>query len=192
MKSAIIRKIQRKSRAAPPWTGFTLIEVLVAVFVLAVGALGIAGMQAVTVREAGNLYFRTQADLLVTDIVDRMRANRSAARAPNSVYDGVSSASSADTSLADSCVGSSCSPAAIARFDIAQWAAAIDASHLPLAEGFIEHIDDSIDATGNVVGAVYHIRLYWDEDREGSVSTTQACALSVSSDSGCLRLQVQI
>ena len=42
--------------------GFTLIEVMVTVFILSVGILGVAGMQAVSVRESGNTYHRTQAD----------------------------------------------------------------------------------------------------------------------------------
>ena len=58
--------------------GFTLVEVLVAVFVLAIGILGMAGMQAVGVRESQNTYYRTQADMLANDIIDRMRANRAA------------------------------------------------------------------------------------------------------------------
>ncbi len=43
--------------------GFTLIEVMVAVFVLVVGTLGMAGMQAVSVRESQNSIFRSQADI---------------------------------------------------------------------------------------------------------------------------------
>ena len=62
--------------------GFTLIEVMVAVFVLAVGILGMAGMQAVSVRESQNSIFRSQADILAGDMADRLRANRSDATDP--------------------------------------------------------------------------------------------------------------
>lgn len=58
--------------------GFTLVEVLVALLVLSLGVLGIAGLQATSLRNKNNAYLRTQANILAYDIVDRMRANRSA------------------------------------------------------------------------------------------------------------------
>ncbi|MBK1672713.1 type IV pilus modification protein PilV [Ectothiorhodospira shaposhnikovii] len=55
--------------------GFTLIEVLVAVLVLAIGLLGLAGLQATSVRFNHEAHLRTQATFLAYDITDRMRAN---------------------------------------------------------------------------------------------------------------------
>lgn len=59
--------------------GFTLLEVLVAVMVLAIGLLGLAGLQATAVRFNSSAYLRSQATILAYDITDRMRANRQAA-----------------------------------------------------------------------------------------------------------------
>lgn len=59
--------------------GATLIEVLVAMFILAIGLLGLAGLQAVSVQSNQGAYYRSQATILAEDIADRMRANRSAA-----------------------------------------------------------------------------------------------------------------
>ena len=56
-------------------TGFTLIEVLIAMIVLAVGLLGLAGLQATSLRNNQSAYNRIKATQLAYDIADRMRAN---------------------------------------------------------------------------------------------------------------------
>lgn len=60
-------------------SGFTLLEVLVAVLVLSIGLLGLAGLMASSIRNNQSAYQRTQATWLAYDIVDRMRINRPAA-----------------------------------------------------------------------------------------------------------------
>jgi len=55
--------------------GFSLIEVLVAVVVLSIGILGIAGLQARVVQQNTQTYARTQATILAQNMADRMRAN---------------------------------------------------------------------------------------------------------------------
>ena len=56
-------------------TGFTLIEVLIAMLVLAVGLLGLAALQASSLRNAQSAYNRSLATELAYDLADRMRAN---------------------------------------------------------------------------------------------------------------------
>ena len=56
--------------------GFSLIEVLIALLVLAIGLLGLAALQAQGLRFNHDALVRTQATNLAYDIVDRMRANR--------------------------------------------------------------------------------------------------------------------
>ena len=60
--------------------GFSLIEVLIAILILAIGLLGIAHMQASGMRSTHGAYLRTQATFLAGDILDSMRANVTAAR----------------------------------------------------------------------------------------------------------------
>lgn len=64
-----------------PAQGFTLIEVLVALLVLSIGLLGVAGLQLASLRDSQDAYMRSQASILAMDITERMRANRDAARA---------------------------------------------------------------------------------------------------------------
>lgn len=65
--------------------GATLIEVLVAMVILAIGLLGLAGLQTVSVQSNQGAYYRSQATILANDMADRMRANRTAALAGNYV-----------------------------------------------------------------------------------------------------------
>ncbi|CAL1241509.1 type IV pilus modification protein PilV [Candidatus Methylocalor cossyra] len=59
--------------------GFTLLEVLVAMVVLAIGLLGLAGLQNSGLRSDLSAYHRSQATLLAYTILDAMRANRQTA-----------------------------------------------------------------------------------------------------------------
>ena len=56
-------------------TGFTLMEVLIAVLILSIGLLGLASLQANGLRSNFSSYARSQAVILANDMADRMRAN---------------------------------------------------------------------------------------------------------------------
>ncbi|GAB2660770.1 type IV pilus modification protein PilV [Arenimonas aestuarii] len=71
----------RPPRAPRRQSGLSLIEVLIAVLIMAVGLLGIAALQAVTLRNSQSAFDRTQATVLSYAILDAMRANATAARA---------------------------------------------------------------------------------------------------------------
>lgn len=64
-------------------SGFTLLEVMIAVFILAVGLLGLAQLQVTAMKHNQTAEFRSQASLLAADILDSMRANQIAAQAGN-------------------------------------------------------------------------------------------------------------
>jgi type IV pilus assembly protein PilV len=57
---------------------------LIALLVLSFGLLGVAGLQAVSLKNNHAAYLRTQANILAYEIIDRMRANH--ANALNQVY----------------------------------------------------------------------------------------------------------
>lgn len=129
--------------------GFTLIEVLVTVIVLAIGLLGLAGLQLTGLRYNYSAYQRSQATILTNDIVDRMRANRTIAESAG--YDialGVMPA-------AASCegTGASCAPAAMANADLYEWKQAL-ANLLPSGDGSIE-----------LNGSNFTITIQWDDSR---------------------------
>lgn len=55
--------------------GFSLIEVLIAVVILAIGLLGVAAVQVVSLQQTNNSFLQTKANLHVQDIAERLRAN---------------------------------------------------------------------------------------------------------------------
>jgi len=103
--------------------GFTLVEVLVAVVILSIGLLAVAGMQTTSLRGGNNALYRSQAVLGAEDILDRMRANRAAAL--NGAYD-IALTASAPTS-----------PATLANEDLAEWKNTL-AINLPSGDGSVD------------------------------------------------------
>jgi type IV pilus assembly protein PilV len=63
-------------RAARRAGGVSLIEVLVAILILTIGLLGIAGLQMQMQNSQLEAYQRSQAIVLLQDMVDRINANR--------------------------------------------------------------------------------------------------------------------
>lgn len=55
--------------------GVTLLEVLISVVILSVGLLGLAGLQAVSIRNNTSAYQRSVATMLAYDVIDRIRAD---------------------------------------------------------------------------------------------------------------------
>jgi len=58
--------------------GFTLLEILITVFILAIGLLGLAALQMTSLKNNHSAQHRTSAVVLAYDIVDRMRLNKTA------------------------------------------------------------------------------------------------------------------
>lgn len=56
--------------------GFTLLEVLIAILVLAIGLLGLAGLHITGLRAAHSAFHRSEATMLAYGILDVLRANR--------------------------------------------------------------------------------------------------------------------
>ena len=76
-----MRSIVRQSKLRGQQRGTTLIETLVALLVLSIGLLGIAGLQLTSLQNNRGAHLRTQASVLAYDVADRMRANRTVALA---------------------------------------------------------------------------------------------------------------
>jgi type IV pilus assembly protein PilV len=59
----------------PKQSGFSLIEVVVTMFIMSVGLLGLAGLQSTAVKDGLGIATRSQVTWLVTELVERIRAN---------------------------------------------------------------------------------------------------------------------
>ncbi len=109
--------------------GFTLLEVLVTVVILSLGMLGVAGVLLLVHKNNASSYMEQQAVQEAYDILDRMRANRSAAI--HRKYDATP-----PTSAPTNCSSGTCSPAQMASYDLWQWNSTLTSS-LPAASASI-------------------------------------------------------
>ncbi len=74
----MLMKLKNQSKStASGWVqrGFSLIEVLIALVILAVGVLGLAALQTTGLQYTHDSYIRSQATVIVYDLVERMRNN---------------------------------------------------------------------------------------------------------------------
>jgi type IV pilus assembly protein PilV len=113
-------------------SGFTLIEVLVAVLVLLLGLLGMAGVQVRATQAEYESYQRKQAMLLLQDIVDRIQANRKVAACyaitaagTGSPFAGTDSSGASATAGLAACTAGSLTQQAVANTDLAAWSDAL-------------------------------------------------------------------
>lgn len=107
--------------------GVSLIEVTVAILVLSIGALGLAGLQLAAKRGSHEAVQRTVASSLAVDLMERMRANASVL--DDYVVGGVGSiVRTLPTQPAKNCVTSagSCLPAELAVWDLWEWERALN------------------------------------------------------------------
>ncbi len=129
--------------------GFTLVEVLVSLLVLSLGLLALAALQSHSLKSTHSAYLRTQASQYAYDILDRMRANREAARAE--AY---------DLTLANATPV--CGPTAtLADCDRAEWRA--DLANLPNGTGAIDYDPATEQVT---------VLVQWNDERAGGTTTT--------------------
>jgi type IV pilus assembly protein PilV len=100
--------------------GFGLLEVLITVVILAIGLLGLAGLQAAGLSFNNSAYNRSQATLFAYDIIDRMRANPAAI---TSYTDAPAAAP-----IAGCMAVAGCSATQMAQNDLLEWNTAISAT----------------------------------------------------------------
>lgn len=141
--------------------GFSLIEVLVALFVLSIGLLGLAALQTTGLKLNHESYGRTQAILQAYDVIDRMRANKSENGAVNSAYNNV--ALGTKPTITTDCSSASCTGSELAQYDINKWNTA-NASLLANGKGAICKGNFSTDLSScNATGSIYRIAITWKE-----------------------------
>lgn len=120
--------------------GFSLIEVLVALLLVALGVLGAAALQLNALRFTQDSAYRVQASLLATDLLERMRANPGQLAS----YAGV---------VAGDCVAESAAPLSVLAQDRLDFAAGVTCS---LPQG---------SAQVRVDEALVRIRIRWSQAR---------------------------
>jgi type IV pilus assembly protein PilV len=109
-------------------SGFTMVEVLVALVVLAIGLLGIAALYLNSLQAGRTAIYRTQAINLAADLADRIRMNRTAQAAYGTAF------ADAEAPVGTCVTTGGCSDADLASTDLATWKDAL-ADQLPAGQG---------------------------------------------------------
>ncbi len=138
--------------------GFSLVEVMVAMLVLSIGLIGVASLQLTGLHSNQTALIRSQATILASDIIDRMRAN------PQGVlddeYDDIKSYVTPPPD--PGCINAGCGPQNLARHDTREWV------------GYFRNIDNDPNfarvlpkySTGEVrslAGGVFRVTIEWLE-----------------------------
>jgi type IV pilus assembly protein PilV len=139
-------------------SGFTLIEVLVAIIVLAIGLLGLANLQTVSLHNDQSAYLRTQAIWLANDMADRMRSNAQYYNTnpiPNKQQ--------------HDCLTNQCTSQEIAENDLFEWNAAIS-TVLPGGVGTINGVTINVVTTnGTIQVTTYTVNIQWSDPVQSNV-----------------------
>lgn len=162
------RHLNRRFRSA---SGFSLLEVLIALLVLSIGLLGLAALQTVGLKFNHQSYGRTQATLQAYDIIDRIRANKTNNASIDSAYDDV--ALGATPGSVD-CSSTACNTSQMAEYDIRTWNNT-NKTALPQGKGVI--CRGTLNATFSsctVGGSIYRIGLTWKEGDQNMQLQTEA------------------
>jgi len=166
----------RLARTANGESGFTLIEVMIAAFVLTVGLMAMGAVQMTSMRSGGDSFMRTQASIAAADMADRMRANITGVNAGN--YAAVAGP---PVNPGFDCIAAACTSAQVATLDAFQWLNSLTANR-GLAR-----------ATGTVAcpgaGAICTITVMWDGRHNGAAGT--GCNPSNRADLICYRVAFQ-
>jgi type IV pilus assembly protein PilV len=140
-----------------------LVEILIAVLIAGIGGLGVASMQLAGMKYSAGAKTRTQASLLATDMLDRIRANRRIA-IDKTLYNTEGFESGTGAAPSTNCYTTSCDPEELAEFDKVGWLNQVS-TLLPQGQARVAEID--LDAEQRI----YQISLRWRNvsNRQGDI-----------------------
>lgn len=140
--------------------GMTLIEVLVAFVILAIGMLGIASMLLLSSKVNNSSYAKQQAVQCIYDIFDKMRTNSQAAINGSYNISNLNSNGSptAPTKPGAMCDASACNKTQLATYDTWDWLTN-NVSKLPNGSGSIT----SVTAPGTAGNTLLTVTVQWDD-----------------------------
>lgn len=130
--------------------GFTMIEVLVALIILAIGLLGVAGMQALSLKQTSNSNIRSLVTMHAYDLSERMRSE------------------SNDVTVFEKALSADCNDC---NSDLATWHELL-LNDIPTAAS-------AVDVTSNATSIFAEITVNWTERGIGSDAVAQNYTLYV-------------
>lgn len=115
-------------------SGYSLIEVMVALLILSIGMLGVGGMVLGASKDTRGAFYRTKAVALAWDMAERIRANRTAgiAYAVDQTGNGADNSCSATRT---NTTPLTCTTTTLAAHDIFEWKTALAGKERGLPQG---------------------------------------------------------
>lgn len=163
------------------YRGFSMIEILVALLLISVGFMNIAGLQTAAKKANYASLQRTTAAILMRDVAEKMRANPVALSAYITATDGVGGGTL--TQPGTTCISTAtCNPLQLAAYDMWLWEQAIDgANESRTINSNVTNTGGLVNPTGCVTGpagglaGVYTITLVWRGLNELNNVSTDTC-----------------
>lgn len=149
--------------------GSTLIEVMIALLVLAIGLLGFAGMQTQGIVTGRQAYLHSTAAFLAEDMVERIRANLAQSTAYSMLF--------TDGGANNHCDTTDCSATDLMHWDQYMWQSRVAAS-LPNGQGQVSASKGSNDYISVTIKLCYTI----DASKSNSVDCTTAATSGTTGD----------
>lgn len=154
-------------------TGSSMVEVMVGLFVLAVGLMGALALQFSGVRGSQSAVFSSDAQIIAQEMVDRIMAYNDVLNPnDNDDYNGIDT----NNVVADpGCLAAGCSSAEIRQTDLFEWKQKLQ-SRLPAGRGTVSYLN-----------SIYTVVVMWDRDRTGATGT--GCSGNPEVDLACYQLE---
>lgn len=178
------KRIRGSSLAGGRQAGFSLIEVLISMMIVAIGLLGLAGLQARAMNAEFESYQRSQAVMLANDMVERIRMSRTSYGTFKNVSTAATGAGYLGSAGADSYTVNCASPDA-ADVALCEWDSLLKGSAETTggskigamigARGCITY-DVASELAGIADSGVFTISVVWQGTQDTVASTGNLCA----------------
>jgi type IV pilus assembly protein PilV len=151
----------RASKLRASETGFSLIEVLVAILIVSFGILGLAGLLFAAMNAGQVSMNRSTAVTLANEMADRIRANWRGVK--DGAYDSVGTALYGDAAACNTaCMTAQCSPSDQATLDICLWKKQVS-KQLPGGGGAIDVDAANLRCQTPSVPCIFSVTVSWVE-----------------------------
>lgn len=144
--------------------GLSLIELMVTVIILAVGLLGMAGLQSRLQQSEMEAYQRSQALLLLNDMANRIATNRARAITYETGLVGIGVGSTCETSIADQ-----------QKVDAGQWCNALQGAAEMQGTSRLGAMIGGRGCVESLGGGAYRVSVAWQGLAPLSVPASSAC-----------------
>lgn len=161
-----------------PQHGFSLIEVLVAVLVVSIGLLGVAGMQLVGLKGNQQSFSKNQAAHHAQAILEKMRGNPAGVSANHYIFNSATYSCAHEPAQNCGQSGVTCNPEQIANYDLFRAYCGRRGGTVGGMKGDLSNADLQISCPVNCDTGIA-LSLGWNEQvlgREGKVSGEETVA----------------